>query len=93
MNGKQLIGLVILLGGIALILYGYYGKEQIQGARGDIERQTRIIPESPVKDIVKGELHSKVDRYQGPVKLLFTGGIILVIAGCAVMFFTRSKKK
>ncbi|NGX38099.1 MAG: hypothetical protein K1000chlam2_01270 [Chlamydiae bacterium] len=93
MNGKQIIGLVILLAGIGLILYGNYGKEQIREARGDIERKTRIIPDSPVKDVIKGELHSKVDRYREPVKLLFTGGMVLVAVGCVVLFFGRKRKR
>ena len=92
MNGKQIIGLLILLVGIGLLLYGYYGKGQIQAARGDLERKTRILPESPVKDIVKGELKSKVERYREPIRLLFIGGWVLIVAGCAVMIFARNRK-
>lgn len=87
MNVARWVGLAILVTGIGLVLYGFHGKQQMADARADINSSTRFIPDNPVKDIVKGELNKKVDRYKQPVSLRFWGGGILIVVGGALLCF------
>ena len=59
MNYKQIIGLIAFVAGIGLVIYGFYASQELAAARADIDTKTGIIPESPIKDIVKGDLEAR----------------------------------
>ncbi|NGX45408.1 MAG: hypothetical protein K940chlam2_00560 [Chlamydiae bacterium] len=92
MNLKRILGLIILVIGVGLVIYGYYGKQDMAAARADIDSKTAIIPNNPIKGIVKGELQSRVDQYEGPVRMLFIGGAALIVIGGVLLIFGRSRK-
>jgi len=92
MNKKQIIGIVVLIIGIVLLSYGFYGKSRMDDARGDINSGMSLIPDNLAKDIAKSELHKKVDEYILPVTALFVGGILCIIIGGSVTYHYRGKK-
>ncbi len=93
MNIKRIIGLIIFVAGVCLVIYGYHGKQEMAAARADIDAKTGIIPDNPIKDIVKGELEAKVSSYEGPVRMLFIGGGALIVIGGVLLIFGRNKKR
>ena len=92
MNWKQIVGIVVIIGGIVLLGYGFYGRSEMAKARGDIDSATGLIPANPITGIVKKELHGKVDQYKVPVALCFIGGAVLIVGGGVLLVFCRNKK-
>lgn len=92
MNLKRILGLIILVIGVGLVIYGYYGKQDMAAARADIDSKTAIIPDNPLKGMVKSELNARVDQYEGSVRMLFIGGAALIVIGGVLLIFGRSRK-
>jgi hypothetical protein len=92
MNLKRTLGLIILVVGVGLVIYGYYGKQDMAISRRDIDSKTSFIPDNPIRGIVKGELNTRVNRYEKPVRMLFLGGAALIVIGGALLIFGRSRK-
>jgi len=92
MNLKRILGLIILVVGVGLVIYAYYGKQDMAVAYTDIDSKTSIIPDNPVKGIIKGELNARVDQYEKPIRMLFIGGGALIVIGGALLIFGRSRK-
>ena len=92
MNKKQIAGLIVLLAGITLLCFGFYGTSRMAQARQDIDTATGFIPKNPVKGAVTGALHSEVDKYKTPVTLCYIGGIVLIGAGASLLIFCRKRK-
>ena len=93
MNYKQMIAIVVIIVGVVLLIFGFYGKYRMDEARQDIDTTTGFFPDNPVKETVSDRLHGKVDAYALPVTLCFVGGVILIIIGGAGVYFYRSKKQ
>lgn len=92
MNKKQWISLLVLLIGVAAILYAVHGTQRMQAARTDIDRATGYIPKSPARETASGILHGEVDKYKTPVTLLYVGGAVFIVAGAVGLFALRKKK-
>lgn len=92
MNKKKIIGLVLLVIGIGLLIYGIYGASEMSKARGDIDEATSYIPKNRAKGYVSRGLHGEVDKYRTPVTILFVAGAVFTIAGVVVMVKTRKKR-
>ena len=86
-------GLVALLMGFGLIIYGAYGSYKIAEARQDIDSKTSFVPDNPLKDMVKGNLNQRVDEYRLPVALLYIGGVVCIIAGGVLIYQGRKAPK
>ncbi|WP_420422382.1 hypothetical protein [Simkania sp.] len=82
-------GLVALLVGFGLIIYGAYGSYKMAEARQDIDSKTSFVPDNPLKDMVKGNLNQRVDEYRLPVALLYVGGVVCIIAGGVLIYQGR----
>jgi len=82
-------GLIALVVGFALIIYGVYGTYKMAEARRDINSKTNFVPDNPVKGYVKERLHERVDEYRMSIALLYTGGVILIIAGGVLIYYGR----
>lgn len=96
MKKKQILllsGLVALLVGFGLILYGTYGSYKMAEARQDIDSKTSFVPDNPIKDMVKGDLNKRVDEYRLPVALLYIGGVVCIIAGGVLIYQGRKPTK
>lgn len=91
MNFKQIISIIVIVLGIGLIGYGFYGKKRMSDARGDIDSATGFVPDGKVKGVLSKKLYGEVDKYAVPVMLLFVGGIACVIIG-GVSLYKTSKK-
>lgn len=92
MNYTRIGGLIALLVGIGLIIYGFHGKSRMEKARGQIDTADRFIPKNPLTDVAKKEMYRRVDEYELPVMLCFIGGGILIIGGAAMLYFARDRK-
>ena len=96
MKKKQILlisGLVALLVGFGLIIYGAYGSYKMVEARQDIDSKTSFVPDNPLKDMVKGNLNERVDEYRLSVALLYIGGVVCVIGGAVLIFQGRKSTK
>ena len=92
MKPKFISGIVILLVGVVLLCYGFYGTSRMQSARQDIKTATGIIPDNPFKTPVKDSLNQKVDSYQTPVTLCYVGGVVFILLGGFLVFWSMKKK-
>lgn len=96
MKKKQIFlisGLVALFVGFGLILYGVYGSYQMAEARQDIDSKTSLVPDNPLKDMVKGNLNKRVDEYRLPVALLYIGGVVCILGGAVLIYQGRKPTK
>lgn len=96
MKKKQVFlisGLVALLVGFGLILYGVYGSYEMAEARQDIDSKTSFVPDNPLKDAVKGNLNKRVDEYRLPVALLYIGGVVCILGGAVLIYQGRKPTK
>ena len=91
MNGKQWTGLVILLIGIAGLVYAIMGSARMSEARGDIKSTSSFVPDNKVKSYAVGRANAKVDSYKTPIALLYVGSGICIIVGGSLLVFGRSK--
>lgn len=87
MNVKQIISLVIVVLGVALIGYGMYSKKQVSTARAEIHKMAQSS--NPVVKNVGKEMESMIGGYRSLITWSFIGGGILVVVGAAGFVFLR----
>lgn len=111
MGKKRILGLVILLGGIALMMISYYidqrvfeGREEISAAQKKVDRGNAVFSLAPseVQPLTKGftgsaqrqidAASSEADLYSNRARLLWIGGIGLIIVGIGVMVFGKKHR-
>jgi len=93
MNVKQMIFVGLVVIGIVLLGFGFYGKHRMDVARGRIDTATGFIPEKRTKSFFSGELHGEVNQYILPVTLLFVGGVVFIIGGGIGIYYSRPRGK
>ena len=93
MNRKRWIGLIILLAGIALMLFTNYQKGRVAGAKHDVNMGTSLFSGSPAGDAVGGVLKGKASQYDQTLMMMQYGSIALMIVGAAMVLFCRCRKK
>ena len=92
MNRRQIISLVILVAGIAMIVFALHAMGEISSAKGSINSATGHIKNAygaMANTILEGE----ASKYDIEVRWIFIGGIVLAVVGGGMLFFGRKKKK
>lgn len=102
---KRLIGIIFLIAGIILILFGYYEKGQInmkaQQANESVEQGQSVFQENPIGKAVgsvvgesaQQQISEKVAHYQQMVMwIMIIGGVIGVI-GIGMILSCGCKKQ
>ncbi|MBI2742425.1 MAG: hypothetical protein HYX48_00715 [Chlamydiales bacterium] len=93
MNIKRIIGIVVMLVGVAAILYALNASGRIAEAKGNIEMATSQMPKDATSELIGGILKSKASQYDSQVLALLIGGIALVVVGGAVAICCGRKKR
>jgi len=92
MNYKKIIGIIILVIGLALIGYGIHSKRRISAARKDIEKFTKPFSHNPFGKVIEKDIKGKAGQYDTQVMWLFISGAVLVIVGGVVIIFGRKRQ-
>lgn len=97
---KRLIGIIFLIAGIVLLVFGYYEKGQInqkgQNAHESIQKGQGMFQENPVGQAVGGSLQQqvteKVAHYQHLVMWIMIIGGVVAIIGIGMLISCGCKK-
>jgi hypothetical protein len=90
---KRLIGVIFIIAGVALIIFGYYEKGQInmkgQSANEKIEKGQSMFHENPVSSAVGGSMQqqvtAKVAHYHQMVMWIMIIGAVIAIIGIGLV--------
>ena len=94
MKVQKIVSLVVLLVGIAAIVYALYAKGRIASAKGDVSTATGLMPKNAMGEMVGGVMNSKASQYDTTVQYLFIGGIVLaIVGGLGLIYCGKCKKK
>jgi hypothetical protein len=89
---KKVMGLVILLAGAALFIFAKYEQHRVGNAKGTFERGTSMFSGNAVGNSVNGYVQGELSQYDTPLKLCEIGGLILIVLGAGVLYFSCKKK-
>jgi hypothetical protein len=89
---KKVAGLVVLLAGVVLFIFAKYEQHRVGDAKSMVGKGTSLFSGSAVGNTVGGVLEGKVSQYDTPLKVCEIGGIILVILGAGIFYFSRKKR-
>lgn len=86
MKKKGVVGLVVVILGIALTFYSIYNMKRIAAAKGAISGLTSPFSGNPAGDFAAGELNKKASQYDTAVTLMLIGGVLMIIIGGVVTY-------
>ncbi|HEY5234616.1 MAG TPA: hypothetical protein VIJ14_00440, partial [Rhabdochlamydiaceae bacterium] len=69
-----------------------YEQHRVGNAKSSLSRGTSMFSGNAVGNTVGGALQSEFSQYDTPLKLCEFGGLILIILGAGVLYFSRKKK-
>lgn len=90
MKVNQIISLVVVVLGLAVIGYGFYSKKQISTARAEIHKMAQS--NNPVVKTVGKEMESMIGGYRSLINWCFFGGGLLVVIGAGGIYFFRKHR-
>lgn len=93
MSTKRIVGFVLLIVGIIAIIYAVHSMNRISSAKSEIQTLASPFSGSSGGRAVGGMLEGKASQYDSTVRMLFIGGIILVVVGGGVVLFSRKRKR
>lgn len=91
-NKKRITGIVILVIGIALIIFACYERHRVANAKSTIHSGTGFLPENAVSKMVGGSLEKKASSYDAPLMGILIAGIILLIVGVWVLILSYRRR-
>ena len=89
MNIKRIIGLIILIGGIALIIFAVHSMNRISSAKHDVNALTSPFSQNPVGNVVGGVMKGQASKYDKEVFWCLVGGIVLAVVGAGMAICCR----
>jgi hypothetical protein len=91
MKKKKITGLIVLIVGIALIVFAVHSMNRIANAKEGISAITTPFSNEPAGKFVGDVLEGKASQYDVQVKLCLIGGIVLAVIGGGMLLFCRKK--
>jgi hypothetical protein len=88
---KKLIGIVVLLAGVALFIFAKYEQNRLGNDKAMVSRGTSMFSGNAVGDSVGGYVQGRLGEYDTPLRLCSIGGLILIVLGAGVIYFSRKK--
>ena len=88
-NINRMISIVLLALGIISILLSIYITHRVNEAKGEIGAVTGLFSHG---EIVGNQLDKKADAYMPMAHVTRIGGIILILAGGGLLFYSLRKK-
>ncbi|MFI5334429.1 MAG: hypothetical protein ACHQT8_04600 [Chlamydiales bacterium] len=92
MRKKQITGLLVLLLGVAGLLYAINGMKQISNAKEAVGMINSTFSHDAVGSAAGNVLKGQASKYDTKVMLLFVGSIIFIAAGAGLFMIARKKK-
>ncbi|OGN64806.1 MAG: hypothetical protein A3E80_04915 [Chlamydiae bacterium RIFCSPHIGHO2_12_FULL_49_9] len=90
MNFKQVIGLAIICVGISFIGYGIYARSHVSAARKEIHKMAKS--KNRILKTVGQEIEERIGAYGKTSNWCFFVGVISLIAGAGVVYYTRGSR-
>jgi uncharacterized protein YjeT (DUF2065 family) len=89
---KKLAGLVVLLAGVVLFIFAKYEQHRVGNAKSSVGRGTSMFSGNAVGNSVGGYAQGQLSQYDTPLKLCEIGGLVLIVLGAGILYFSRKKK-
>ncbi len=89
---KKIIGLVVLLAGVVLFIFAKYEQHRVGNAKSSFSRGTSMFSGNAVGSAAGGVIEGNLSQYDTSLKLCEIGGIVLVVLGAGILYFSRKKK-
>jgi hypothetical protein len=89
---KKVMGLVVLLAGVVLFIFAKYEQHRVGDAKGTFGRGTSMFSGNAVGNSVSGYVEGRLSQYDTPLKLCEIGGLVLIVLGAGILYFSRKKK-
>ena len=93
MNAKRIVGIVAIVIGVVLFLFGLHAKNRVLEVRQSINQSSGMFPNNPVNKGINSALEHKIGEYDGPILMSLIGGGILMVAGIAMVVFCNKKRR
>ncbi len=91
MGTKRMAGIVVLILGIAMIIYAVHSMNRIAEAKGTANAITSPFSGNPVGKIVHEAAEQETSKYDTTVMVLLISGIVLTVAGCGIALLCPKK--
>lgn len=92
LNIKQLIGVIAIVLGVALLVFASYQKHRVSAARGDVDNISRYFPKNPFTAYGEKSVHEKLDGYDKQILWCFIISGILIVGGGYVTYRFRKPR-
>ncbi len=92
MKSKKIIGLVVLIFGVALFIFAKIEQRRVSGAKGMVNKSTSMFSGNAIGNTVGDVLKGEVSQYDTQLRLCEIGGIILIVLGGGILYFSRKKR-
>ncbi len=89
---KKVAGVVVLLAGVLLFVFAKYEMHRVGNAKSSFGRGSSMFSGNAVGNSVGGYVQGELSQYDTPLKLCEIGGLILIVLGAGVLYFSRKKK-
>ena len=89
---KKVAGVVVLLAGVLLFVFAKYEMYRVGDAKASFGRGTSMFSGNAVGNSVGGYVEGRLSQYDTPLKLCEIGGLILIVLGAGILYFSRKKK-
>jgi hypothetical protein len=89
---KKFIGFVALIAGVVLFIFAKYEQHRVGSSKEMVGRGTSMFSGNAVGNSVGGYVQGQLGQYDTPLKLCEIGGLVLIVLGAGVLYFSRKKK-
>lgn len=90
MSYKRIIGIVLVVIGLAMIVYGAYSMKSIEQAKCEVQEFVRPYAGNPSK-IHERKMVQNTHKYDPTIMYVLIGGVVITLVGSGLTIFSRKR--